>query len=66
MTQKQVLKTLRGLTGKNMTEFGKAVGMPQPRISEYENEKYAITLPKFLEWCEKTGKKPEEIFAQLK
>lgn len=66
MTQKEVLKTLRGLTGKNMTEFGKVVGMPQPRISEYENEKYAITLPKFLEWCEKIEKKPEEIFAQLK
>lgn len=66
MTQKEVLKAMRGVTGKNMTEFGNMVGLDHSRISKYENEKYAITLPMFLEWCEKIEKKPEEIFAQLK
>lgn len=66
MTQREVIKAMRGLKGMNMTQFGKAVGLDHSRISKYENEKYAITLPMFLEWCKKIEKKPEEIFTHLK
>lgn len=50
--QSQLIKQLRG----NLTQqqFAEKVGEKDKKIiSKYERESHAISLNKFLEWCEK-------------
>lgn len=53
MKQSALIKELRGkLTQK---EFSEIVGEKQSLISMAETEARAISLKKFLSWCEKLG-----------
>lgn len=64
MTQKEVLKKLRKITGKSQTEFAEKVGVFQHRISRYENEVDKISLQMFLDWCATLDIDPEAVFVK--
>ena len=46
------VKKLRQITGLSQTDFGEKIGVPQDRVSLYENGKTRVLLDSFLEWCD--------------
>lgn len=51
----ELIKQLRKMTGLNQTDFGEKIGVPQDRISLYENGKIRVIFDSFIEWCGKCG-----------
>ena len=49
------VKKLRQITGLSQTDFGEKIGVPQDRVSLYENGKTRVLLDSFLEWCDVFG-----------
>lgn len=53
MTQSDLIKELRG--GLTQEEFATRVGDKQSAVSNYESERRAISLKKYLKWCRIIG-----------
>lgn len=58
---KQIIENFKKETGLNQSALAKAVGVTQPQMSEYENEKRQMTVNKIYEWCKKLNVEPKKI-----
>ena len=64
--QTHLIKLLREKTGYDQKNFAKKLNTSPSRISEYENNKFDISLNKFLKWCEVFEIDPEMLFKDVK
>lgn len=64
--QTHLIKLLREKTGLEQKDFAKKLNTYPSRISEYENNKFDISLNKFLKWCDVFGVDPKTLFKEVK